>query len=122
MKNGKIKRYTELSEKYINDAEILLKKGDLPQTSEKLWGAFATIVKAVAAKHNKDVKTHDGISHYLASISRELRDESLLTAGLTANALHQNFYENSLTVEFVRKGSKTIRLFVNRMKKRFSLN
>jgi uncharacterized protein (UPF0332 family) len=122
MRNGKIRKYTELSDKYLNDAEILLTKGDLSQTSEKLWGAFATIVKAVAAKHSKDIKTHDGVSHYLASISKELRDESLLTAGLTAHALHQNFYEDSLTVEFIRKGSKTIRLFVNRMKKRFSLN
>lgn len=117
MKNGKLKKYAALSEKYLHDTEILLKNGDLSQTSEKLWGAFATTVKAVAAKHGKEIKTHDGISHYLSSISRELNDESLLNAGLTANALHQNFYEDSLSIEYVKKGSKTIRLFINRMKK-----
>lgn len=117
-----MKRYTELCNKYINDAEILIKQGDLSQASEKLWGAYATIVKATAAKHQKEIKTHDGISHYTASISRELKDESVLTAGLIANALHQNFYENTLTSEFVRKGSKTIRLFISRIKTRFSLN
>ena len=123
MKNGKIEKYTKLSNKYINDADILLKKGDLSQTSEKLWGAFAAIVKAVAAKHKKkEIKTHDGISFYLASISKELKDESLLTADLTANALHQYFYEDSLTVEFVRKGSKTIKQFITRMRNRFDLN
>lgn len=122
MKNGKVKRYSELSNKYIKDAEALLKKGDLSQASEKLWGAFATIVKAIAAKRNKNIKTHDGISFYVASISKELKDESLLNASLSANALHQNFYENTLTSEHIKKGSKTIRLFINRMKSRFSLN
>ncbi len=122
MKNGKVKKYTELSEKYINDAESLLKKGDFSQSSEKLWGAVATIVKAVAAKHNKEIKTHDGISFYLATLSKELKDENLLTVGFIANTLHQNFYENFLTIEFVRKGLKTIRLFVNRMRRQFSLN
>ena len=62
MKNGKMKRYTELSDKYLNDAKVLLKDGDLAQASEKLWGAFATIVKAVAAKRNKNIKTHEAIS------------------------------------------------------------
>ncbi len=117
MKNGKSVKYAELSEKFLRDAEILLKNGDLSQGSEKLWGAFATTVKAVAARHGKEIKTHGGISHYLSTISRELKDESLLNAGLTANALHQNFYEDSLTIEYVKKGSKTIRLFVCRIKK-----
>lgn len=121
MKNGKVKKYTQLSDKYLNDSKDLLKKGDLCQSSEKLWGAFATIVKAVAAKNKKNIKTHDGITFYLSSISRELKDESLVNAGLIANALHQNFYEDSLTVEYVRKGSKTIQQFITRIKNRFSL-
>jgi hypothetical protein len=122
MKNGKMKRYTELSDKYLNDAKVPLKDGDLAQASEKLWGAFATIVKAVAAKRNKNIKIHDGIAFYVTSISKESKDESLLNATLTANALHQNFYENSLTIEVIRKGSKTIQQFINRMETRFSLN
>lgn len=121
MRNGKAKKYTELSDKYINDSKILLKEGDLSQSSEKLWGAFATIVKAVAAKHKKNIKSHDGITFYLASISKELKDESLLNASLVANALHQNFYEDSLTKEHIRKGSKTINQFVNRIKNRYAL-
>ncbi|NUO09928.1 MAG: hypothetical protein HUU08_14835 [Candidatus Brocadia sp.] len=36
-----MKKYTELSEKYLHDAGILLKKGELSQTSEKLWGRIA---------------------------------------------------------------------------------
>ncbi|ODS30211.1 MAG: Archaeal PaREP1/PaREP8 family protein [Candidatus Scalindua rubra] len=113
MKNGKMRRYAELSDKYIDDAKILLKNSDLAQASERLWGAFASIVKvkAVASKRNKQIKTHDGISFYVSSISKELKDESLINASLTVNAMHQNFYENSLTIEHVRKRLKTIRQF-----------
>lgn len=121
MENSKIKKYTQLSDKYLNDSKDLLKKGDLAQSSEKLWGAFATIVKAVAATQKKNIRTHDGITFYLSAISKELKDESLISAGLIANALHQNFYENSLTAEYVSKGSKTIQQFVTRLKNRFSL-
>ncbi len=61
MRNGKIRKYTELSSKYLNDAKMLLKDGDLAQTSEKFWGAFVTIISAAAAKRDKQIKTHDGV-------------------------------------------------------------
>ncbi len=62
MKNGKIKKYNQLSSKYLGVAEDLLKKDDLSQASEKLWGSFAVIIKAVAAKRKKIIRSHDGIS------------------------------------------------------------
>ena len=111
--------FIELSDKYIYDSDVLLKAGDLSQASEKLWGAFATTVKAVAAKHNKQIKTHDGISFYVATISKELKDKSLLTTSVLANGLHQNFYENSLTADHVRESSKVVHRFVNRIKAHF---
>ena len=119
MKNGKAKKYIALSDKYIYDSDVLLKAGDLSQASEKLWGAFATTVKAVAAKHNKQIKTHDGISFYVATISKELKDKSFLTTSVLADGLHQNFYENSLTADHVRESSKVVHRFVNRIKAHF---
>lgn len=119
MKNGKAKNYIELSDKYLYDSDVLLKANDLSQASEKLWGAFATMVKAVAAKHHKQIKTHDGISFYVAALSKELKDKSLLTASVLADGLHQNFYENSLTTDHVRESSKVVRRFVNRIRSHF---
>lgn len=122
MKNGRIKKYTELSEKYLHDAEILLKKGDPSQASEKLWGATVTIVKAIAAQRKKTLKTHEGIKFFLAQIARELNDESGNNVSLVAEGLHQNFYENAEHPDSVKKGAKTIKQFVTRMRNRFNLN
>ena len=40
--------YLQLSQKTLQDAEALLARGDYHQASEKLWGAAAVMVKAVA--------------------------------------------------------------------------
>ncbi|HLG30349.1 MAG TPA: PaREP1 family protein [Candidatus Brocadiales bacterium] len=120
--NGKVKRYIELNGKYINDAEECLKKGDYAQASEKLWGATVTIAKAIAAQRRKTIKTHEGIGAFLAQIARELKDESISNVYFTAEALHQNFYENVAPPDFVKKGAKTVKQFVTRMRNRFDLS
>lgn len=120
--NGNVKKYLELNNKYINDANECLKKGDYTQASEKLWGAMVTIVKAIAAQRRKTIKTHEGISFFLAQIARELNDESIASVSLMAEGLHQNFYENVAHPDFVKKGAKTIKQFVTRMRNRFDLN
>ena len=54
--NGKVKKYFDLSSKYLNDADECMRKGDYVQASEKLWGATVTIVKAIAAQRKKTIK------------------------------------------------------------------
>ncbi len=120
--NGTVKKYLDLNNKYIKDADECLKRGDYTQASEKLWGATVTIVKAIAAQRRKTIKTHEGISFFLAQIARELNDESIGNVYFTSEALHQNFYENVAHPDFVKKGAKTIKQFVTRMRNRFDLN
>ncbi len=50
--------YVRLNGKYLAEALSLLRKGDLSQASEKLWGAFAEMVKAVAAQRGVALGTH----------------------------------------------------------------
>lgn len=119
--NGRINRYLTLSQKYLKDADRLLEDKDYPQASGKLWGAFVTIIKAVAAKRNKTIKSHEGIKFYLTNIARELKDESLNSLILVGEGLHQNFYENSDPPEAIKSGAKIIRRFVKRMQARFEL-
>ncbi len=120
--NGKVKRYLELNSKYISDAEECMKRGDYAQASEKLWGATVTIVKAIAAQRGKTIKTHEGISYLFAQIARELKDESINSVFLVAEGLHQNFYEDMAHPDIVKKGAKTVKQFVTRVRSRFDLN
>lgn len=119
--NGKINRYLELNKKYLQDADKLYKDKDYPQASEKLWEALVTIVKAVAAKRNKTIKTHDGIRFYITNIAKELKDQSLNEIVLIGEGLHQNFYENVVPPEVVQRGNKIIKQFVKRMQTNFDL-
>lgn len=119
--NGNVKKYLELNDKYVKDAEECLIKGDYAQSSEKLCGATVTIVKAIAAQRSKTIKTHEGISYFLAQIARELNDESINSVSIIAEGLHQNFYENMLHPDSVKKGAKTIKQFVTRMRNRYFL-
>ena len=47
-----------LNDKYLQEAEALLDKGDYVQASEKFWGAAAEVVKAVAVKRGIELKSH----------------------------------------------------------------
>ena len=120
--NGNVKRYLKLNEKYVNDANDCLKKGDYVQASEKLWGATVTIVKAIAAQRQKTIKTHEGISFFMAQIAKELKDQSINSVSLIADGLHQNFYEGTKPPDTVKKGATVVKHFVTRMRNQFDFN
>ena len=51
-----VEHYRLLSEKYLAEAREFWGKGDLVQTSEKLWGAASLAVKMAAAKRGFKVR------------------------------------------------------------------
>lgn len=119
--NGQLKEYLTLHQKYLNDADALLGKGDYAQASGKLWGCTATLAKAIATVRKKQIKSHDEITFFLTSISNELNDKSILNVILMANGLHQNFYEDMLTPEVVKQGARVIKQFSKRLLSYFNL-
>ncbi|HHT9125756.1 MAG TPA: PaREP1 family protein [Candidatus Brocadiia bacterium] len=120
-RNGQLKKYVTLQQKYVNDADALLKKGDYVQASEKLWGSIATLTKAIATLRKKRINSHDGITFFLATVLNELKDKSMLRVILMANGLHQNFYEDTLIPEMVIEGAKAIKHLSKRMRNYFNL-
>lgn len=119
--NGKLKKYLLLNQKCLSDADVLIKAKDYAQASEKLWGATATLAKAIAALRGKQIKSHDGVTFFLTSIANELKDKSILRIILLADGLHQNFYEDTLTPEAVKEGANIIKQFSKRMCNTFKL-
>lgn len=110
-----IERYLELNGKYWREAQELLAKGDLPQASEKLWGAAAEIAKAVAAKKGIVLGTHASFFQFVSQLAKEHPDRGLLDAFHVAGSLHTNFYEAWLTEEFVRRGLEVVRDFTAKL-------
>jgi HEPN domain-containing protein len=107
--------HRSLAEKFLREAEELLARGDYVQASEKAWGAAAQIVKAVAAKKGKELRSHGDLWRFVNEIAGE--DRELRRLWRTANSLHQNFYEGWMPPEDVKYAVEDVKQFVERLKK-----
>jgi hypothetical protein len=106
--------YARLSEKYLREAEDLLAK-DHVQASEKLWGAAALMVKAVAASRDS-ISSHELFS-FVRRLGEEERNPELRRLFSVASTLHQNSYENWLHEDVVREYSEDVKQLVAELKK-----
>jgi hypothetical protein len=109
--------HLKLSEKYIKDAEEFLTKKDLVQASEKAWGAAAQIVKALATKEGKELRSHGELHRYVAELSKEKGDREIMKFWFSATSLHQNFYENWFPEEAVRSAVEDVKNFIEKLRK-----
>jgi len=114
--------YLQSSNKYLKDSDSLLKRGDYAQSSEKIWGSVVTLLKAIAETKKKRLTTHQRINYFFSEIATELKDKSIHNTALYANALHQNFYENNLHPETVKKNIQDLERFINRLQNKYNLN
>ena len=113
---SRIEIHLSLSDKYLREAEDLIKKGDYVQASEKAWGAASQVVKAVAAKRGKELRSHVELHRFVAELRRGIRDAELSTLWASATSLHQNFYENWLPSETVNDWIENVKKFVEKLK------
>jgi hypothetical protein len=109
-------RYVKLNGKYLRDAEELLRKKDYAQASEKLWGACAEVIKAVAVKRGAELGTHRSLWEFVTKLHKEHPDWNLIDSFNYASNLHVNFYEDHLPPEIVLRGEKMVKEFVKRLK------
>ena len=89
-------QYQQASELFLAQAKRELADGDLPQASEKGWGATVQILKAVAEQRGWEHSRH---RHHLVTATRlrsETGDGDIRRFFNSASALHENFYENTM--------------------------
>ncbi len=85
-----------------------LRAGDPRQASEKGWGAAAQIIKAVASDRRWKHHSHAALFGIVDRLEEETGDSSLQLLFASANALHQNFYENFGSARFVAEGLRNV--------------
>jgi hypothetical protein len=107
--------YLRLNGKYLSEAEDLIRRRDFAQASEKLWGATAEIVKAVAARRGVELGTHASLWDYVSKLESEHPDWSLRRDFSCMGNLHQNFYEDWLPEAYVKDGLEIAKGFVKRL-------
>jgi uncharacterized protein (UPF0332 family) len=108
--------HLKLCEKYIREAEELLAKKEYAQASEKAWGAAAQMVKAVAAREGRELRSHAALWEYVDELAERLGDVELRRLWRTANALHQNFYENWMPPREVELSVKDVKALLEKLR------
>ncbi|MCE2462458.1 MAG: PaREP1 family protein [Dehalococcoidia bacterium] len=108
-------QHSKLSDKYLGDAEVLLKEGDYVQASEKFWGAAALMVKTVAAGRGMEIGSHREIRTFVNSLRNERGEPELSLLFSVAADLHRNFYEDWLPPETVADYSQAAKEFIRRL-------
>jgi len=112
----KSEAYLKLLDGYLRESDEALTKENFSQASEKLWGAAAETVKAVAAVKGSELRSHRGLWEFVTELGRGHPEWDLLNLFHAANSLHMNFYENWLTPEAVARGAGAVKEFVGKLK------
>lgn len=94
-------RYKATARELLTKARSALQEGDLLQASEKGWGAAAQITKVVADTRGWPHNSHRYLFTAVAQLVDETADADLGRLFRSANALHQNFYEQWWPTELV---------------------
>jgi uncharacterized protein (UPF0332 family) len=93
-REDEVELHLKLAEKYLREAEDLLAKGDYVEASEKGWSAVVQVVKALATREGKEIKSHRELMWYIHDLAEKLRDPEIRYLWSRSLELHQNFYEN----------------------------
>ncbi len=101
MTTAQVRHYRGLSAEYLRKARAHLDEGDLPQASEKGWGAAAVLVKAAAEQRGWRHNAHRHLWRAVRSLADEAGDPEVLRQFGLAEALHVNYYEDRLAAERV---------------------
>jgi hypothetical protein len=112
----RVEIHLKLSEKYMMEAEEFLRKGDFVQASEKTWRAASQIVKALAAREGRELRSHGELHRQAIKIAGETGDEEIRILWQSAGMLHQNFYENWLPPEMVEGNIKDVKKLVEKLR------
>ena len=108
-------RYEEISQYLLEQARQELDNRDILQASEKVWGATAHAIKAVAQQRGWNHRWHNDlrdVANYIG-FERNLPDLRHLFSSL--DAMHQNYYEHQKEASEVLDGIRAAEVFIREM-------
>ena len=94
-------QYQQASAHFLAQARQELADGDLPQASEKGWGATTQMLKAIAEQRGWEHHRHRHYHRAASRIRAETGDGEIRRLFDSASALHENFYENDMVADEV---------------------
>ena len=99
---------------FLAQAYEELAEGDLPQASEKGWGAASQMVKAIAQEMGWPHRSHRHLQGAINTLDSETGDEEWASLFGAGESLHINFYENWYTANIVERRLQMVEMFVEK--------
>lgn len=113
--------HAQTARDFLVAADIELADGELVQGSEKLWGAAAHAVIAVAQQRGWQHRSHRSMKNAVIRIAQELSKddellgETILLGFATAEKFHRNYYHDDME-DYERDADRpAVHRFVHRM-------
>ena len=114
MTQAEIENHIETAERFLRHAEEEFEAGDLPQASEKAWGAVAHYLKSVAKFRGWRNRSHSDLNDIATDLSYETDDPRRIRLLYgSVSSLHQNFYEDWLPEISVAEGIEDAREMID---------
>ena len=92
-----------------------LAAGDSRQASEKGWGAAAQMIKAIASNRGWKHDSYAALYRVIDRLVNETGDDGIRNRFGIANGLHQNFYENWGSTDYVAGGLADIKELLDKL-------
>ena len=110
--------YWSAAEHMLKKAEEELAKGGLRQASEKIWGAAALAVKALAhEREGRRLTSHGELWGYVSDLASETGDEELGRLWRSATSMHVNFYEGWAPGNEVRRALEDVKTLISKLRR-----
>ncbi len=109
-------QFQQASEHFLDQARQELAAGDLPQASEKGWGAATQMLKAIAEQRGWEHNRH---RHYHRAASRlraETGDGDIRRLFAVASDLHENFCENDMAADLVAESLDDVEALLEKLR------
>ena len=110
-------RYQEISQHLLAQARQELDQGDILQASEKVWGATAHAIKAVAQQRGWNHHAHNNLREAATYIGFEHDRQELRQLFGYLEAFHHNYYEHQRTGGDVRDAIDGAAVFIAELSK-----
>ena len=110
-----VQEHKDTSRKFLMDAEREFYVGENLQASEKMWGATAHAIMAVAQDRGWPFGSHRRMLEAARSIADEQDDDDFHTGLESARILHSNFYHDHLEEAELAPTAEDVRRYVDKM-------
>ena len=110
-----VEEHAQTARTFLDESDALFDEGDVLQGSEKVWGAAAHAMMAVAQQRGWPYDSHGSLKHAARLLSEESGELSIGDRFAVAEKFHINFYHHRMEEFQIESDRPRVRALVERL-------